>query len=121
MLASTTNTPIDNALIILFLCGKCIFSGLVPIGYSEIIQPPDFIIFLANSILSFGYILSIPLPRTAIVRPILKLFNNTFSLFTFCIAPICAHVSIPIAKPLIILIPCLLNSLEILYAVFLPY
>ena len=43
--ASTTNNPFDIPLIILFLAGKFIFSGLVPIGYSEIIAPFVFKIF----------------------------------------------------------------------------
>ena len=48
LVASTTNTPFEIPLIILFLCGKCNLSGFVPIEYSEIIHPPDFIIFFAN-------------------------------------------------------------------------
>ena len=55
----------------------------VPIGYSEIIHPPDFIIFFANSIFSLGYILSIPLPNTATVPALFQFMSKAF------IAPQC--------------------------------
>lgn len=46
LLASTTKIPSDNALIILFLAGKCILSGFAFSSYSVIIAPPFFIISL---------------------------------------------------------------------------
>ena len=46
--ASTTNNPSDIPLIILFLAGKFIFSGFVPIGYSDIIAPLFLRIFSAK-------------------------------------------------------------------------
>lgn len=42
LLASATNTPKDNPLIILFLAGKFIGFGFVPTTYSETINPPFF-------------------------------------------------------------------------------
>ena len=68
--ASTTKTPSDNPLIILFLSGKCSFNGFVPLGYSEIIHPPVFKIHFASSLFCVGYNLSIPHPKTAIVLPV---------------------------------------------------
>ena len=54
--ASITITPDDTPLIILFLAGKCIFSGLVPKGYSLTITPPVSIICFAKFIFLRGYI-----------------------------------------------------------------
>ena len=48
--ASTTKTPSDKPLIILFLCGKFSLFGFVPLGYSEIIYPPVFKMYFANSL-----------------------------------------------------------------------
>ena len=47
-LASTTTTPFAIPLIILFLAGKFILSGFVPIGYSDIIAPFVFNILSTN-------------------------------------------------------------------------
>ena len=78
--------------------GKFVFSGFVPIGNSVIIAPPFSIIALHSFLFSAGYILSNPLPKTAIVLP-------------FAIRlPICEYVSIPLAKPLIMFIPFFDNS-----------
>ena len=53
-LASTTITPLLKPLIILFLAGKLLLSGFVPKGYSEIIAPSKFKIFLAKYLFSLG-------------------------------------------------------------------
>ena len=68
--ASTTTIASDNALIILFLAGKLILFGGVPIIYSVIIRPLFFTIRSDNSLFSYGYILSNPFPITAIVFPL---------------------------------------------------
>lgn len=101
-LASTTKTPLQIPLIILFRAGKLFLSGLVPSGYSEIIAPPVLIISFASFIFSGGKIVSNPFPKTAIV------FLLAFT------APKCAQESIPLASPLTILNP----SFDKLYAKF---
>ena len=68
--ASITIIPELIPLIILFLAGKVNLLGLVPQGYSEIIAPPNEIIFLDNSLFSLGYTISNPVPTTAIGFPL---------------------------------------------------
>lgn len=104
--ASTTITPVDIPLIILFLFGKCNLSGFEPNSYSVIINPFLYIISFAKFIFLDGYITFIPEPNTAIVLPF---------------APICACVSIPIANPLIVFILFLANSFASFLAIVFPY
>ena len=99
-LASITNTPFDSAEIILFLNGTFFKSIFVSGEYSLIIHPPFFTICLNSSSFSSGYILLNPHPITAIVFP--------FSFIAFS----CAIVSIPLANPLIIVIPLFDISFE---------
>src|SRR5699024_10199771 len=107
--ASTTKTPSESPLIILFLTGKWSLSGLLPNGYSVIIAPPLTIICLYNSTFSGGYTVSNPHPSTAIVFPPAP------------IAPLCEYVSIPLANPLTMHTPSFARSYANLYAFFKPY
>lgn len=117
--ASTTKTPSDKPLIILFLFGKFSLFGFVPFGYSEIIQPPVFKIDFAKSLFWDGYNLSIPHPKTAIVFPMRVSFWIFFD--KTCTLPRWAYVSIPKARPLMILKPFKDNFFEKSNATFLPY
>ena len=106
--ASTTTITSAKPEIILFLAKNCHGNGLVFIGYSLIIAPPEEIILSAKDLCIAGYTMSNPLANTAIVKPSL---SN---------APLCATESIPKAKPDITTIPTSANLLAILFAIFLP-
>ena len=82
--ASITSIPNAIPLTILFLSKN--FSELASSfgGYSLMISPPSFIIFLYSCMFSFGYILFNPFPNTAIVFPL------------FFSVELCAAVSIPL-------------------------
>ena len=106
--ASTTTVPKAKPLSILFLAGKLFRSGRMKTGNSDKIAPCSAICFL-KLIFSGGYVCPKPQPKTAIVSaPADK-------------AALWANVSIPLAKPLIILNPAEASFKQSLSATSFPY
>src|ERR1700732_2354914 len=68
--ASTASTPADMPLMIRLRMGKFCGAGKVPTGNSEISAPPRATICSASRMFSLGYLMSIPVPRTATVFPL---------------------------------------------------